>query len=67
MNPYRPSAGATLTLDAGIWQATGRPTVRVTVKLDARLLSDGVLVASRNGSHVATFGLGTPQLTVTLT
>jgi hypothetical protein len=66
-NAYYPAAGATLTVDAGVWSATGRPTVRVTVNLDARLLIDLVNVAARNASHVATFGLGKPPVQVTLT
>jgi hypothetical protein len=63
---YRPSAGSTVTFNAGVWSASGRPDVTVTVRIDARLLMDFVQVASRNASNVATIGLGNPRATVTL-
>lgn len=64
---YRPSNGATLTLDAGAWTAAGRPSVRVTVTLDARLLMQFVYDAARQPTKTAKYGLGKPPLTTTLT
>lgn len=67
LNAYRPSNGAVLTLDAGVWSATGRPTVRVTVTLDARLLMSAVYDAARATNATVIYGLGTPQFTLVLT
>ena len=64
---YRPSFTNAVTIDAGIWSASGRPTVAVTVDLDPRLLMDWVSIAAANASNVATIGLGNPPLVVTLT
>ena len=64
---YRPSNGAVLTLNAGVWTAAGRASVQATVAFDARLLMQFVADAARNGSHVATWGLGNPPATCTLT
>jgi hypothetical protein len=64
---YRPSNGSTCTIAAGVWTAAGRPTVAVSVHFDARLLMQFVADAARNGSHVATWGLGNPRATCTLT
>jgi hypothetical protein len=64
---YRPSASATVTLDAGIWSAAGRPTVHVSIDLDPRLLEDWVDLASRHSPQTASIGLGKPALRITLT
>jgi hypothetical protein len=66
-NAYRPGIGSVLTIAAGVWSASGRPTVNVTVQFDARLLMDFVDLASKNPTNVATIGLGNPKATVTLT
>lgn len=65
--PYRPTNGARCTIDAGIWSRAGSPTIRVTVDFDARLLIDFVQTAQRSTNMAATFGLGQPPATVTLT
>ncbi len=64
---YRPSNGATCTIDGGVWTAAGRPTVRVTVVIDARLMMQFVYDAARNPSKQVIYGLGTPRMTTTLT
>lgn len=66
-NAYRPSNGATLTIDAGIWSATGRPTVQVNVVIDARLLMSAVYDAARSTNNSVIYGLGSPRAKVTLT
>lgn len=64
---YRPSNGATLTIDAGVWTAAGRPTVRATLVIDARLLMQFVYDAARNPTKSVKYGLGKPPATCTLT
>lgn len=64
---YRPSNGATVLIDAGIWSATGRPTVHATIDIDARLLMDAVSLAARDPGGTAAIGLGNPHVLVTLT
>lgn len=65
--PLRPSNGARCTINAGLWtSSTGRTNI-VTVDFDARLLIDFVQVAARSTNNAATFGLGVPPATVTLT
>lgn len=64
---YRPPNGAVCTVDAGVWTASGRPTVRVTVQFDARLLMQFVSDAARKTPHIATWGIGKPAATCSLT
>lgn len=66
-NPYRPASGAVLTINGGIWSATGRPTVTVSVTFDARLLVQAVADAARRSPQQVIYGLGVPRLTITLT
>lgn len=65
--PYRPATGSVLTIDAGVWSATGRPTVAVSVTFDARLLIQAVNDAARRTPKQVIYGLGTPRLTFILT
>jgi hypothetical protein len=63
---YRPQSPGSLTIDAGHWQATGQPIVKVTIVMDNRLLVWAVNAAAKRPEKTFQINNGKPPFTLQL-